>query len=163
MSPQHSDSSDEGSLHIDTDTKPTRSAKGKKDSGGSAAGILDLLQASEEVGALDYNPSRSPAAPRLGGGVRLVGVLQSWGARGGAGIGSSWEGHSTLKMGPLGLVPDPGQSRLQGCVGRSLREAGPAGRGAWGGWGCCRQGLCPHKNTMRSTAVHASILFQGSG
>lgn len=52
------DSSDEGSLRIDTDTKPTRNAKVKKDSGGSAAGILDLLQASEEVGALDYNPNR---------------------------------------------------------------------------------------------------------
>lgn len=30
----------------------------KKESGGSAAGILDLLQASEEVGALEYNPNR---------------------------------------------------------------------------------------------------------
>lgn len=59
LSPQPSDdSSDEGSLRIDTDTKPTRNAKVKKDSGGSAAGILDLLQASEEVGALDYNPNR---------------------------------------------------------------------------------------------------------
>ncbi|KAM5261176.1 lysine-specific demethylase PHF2 isoform 2-T2 [Hipposideros larvatus] len=58
------DSSDEGSLQIDTDTKPTRNAKVKKDGGGSAAGILDLLQASEEVGALDYNPnSQPPASP----------------------------------------------------------------------------------------------------
>lgn len=30
----------------------------KKESGSSAAGILDLLQASEEVGALEYNPNR---------------------------------------------------------------------------------------------------------
>lgn len=59
LSPQQSDdSSDEGSLHIDTDTKPARNAKVKKDGGGSAAGILDLLQASEEVGALEYNPNR---------------------------------------------------------------------------------------------------------
>lgn len=59
LSPRQSDeSSDEGSLRIDTDTKPARNAKAKKDGGGSAAGILDLLQASEEVGALEYNPSR---------------------------------------------------------------------------------------------------------
>ncbi|XP_029403230.1 lysine-specific demethylase PHF2 [Mus pahari] len=58
------DSSDEGSLHIDTDTKPGRNAKVKKESGSSAAGILDLLQASEEVGALEYNPnSQPPASP----------------------------------------------------------------------------------------------------
>ncbi|XP_076795182.1 lysine-specific demethylase PHF2 isoform X2 [Arvicanthis niloticus] len=58
------DSSDEGSLHIDTDSKPGRNAKVKKESGGSAAGILDLLQASEEVGALEYNPnSQPPASP----------------------------------------------------------------------------------------------------
>lgn len=55
---QSDDSSDEGSLHIDTDTKPSRNTKVKKDGGSSAAGILDLLQASEEVGALDYNPNR---------------------------------------------------------------------------------------------------------
>ncbi|XP_059512435.1 lysine-specific demethylase PHF2 isoform X4 [Myotis daubentonii] len=66
-SPQPSDdSSDEGSLRIDTDTKPTRNAK-VKDGGGSAAGILDLLQASEEVGALDYNPSSVPL-PGVGRG-----------------------------------------------------------------------------------------------
>ncbi|CAK7300988.1 Lysine-specific demethylase PHF2 [Vulpes lagopus] len=58
------DSSDEGSLHIDTDTKPARNAKVKKEGAGSAAGILDLLQASEEVGALEYNPnSQPPASP----------------------------------------------------------------------------------------------------
>ncbi|XP_021104160.1 lysine-specific demethylase PHF2 [Heterocephalus glaber] len=58
------DSSDEGSLHIDTDTKPSRNAKVKQESGSSAAGILDLLQASEEVGALEYNPnSQPPASP----------------------------------------------------------------------------------------------------
>ncbi|XP_054982610.1 lysine-specific demethylase PHF2 isoform X2 [Sorex araneus] len=58
------DSSDEGSLHIDTGAKPGRNAKVKKDSGSSATGILDLLQASEEVGALEYNPnSQPPASP----------------------------------------------------------------------------------------------------
>lgn len=65
-SPQQSDdSSDEGSLHIDTDTKPARNAKGKKEGAGSAAGILDLLQASEEVGALEYNPNRCAEGPGL--------------------------------------------------------------------------------------------------
>ncbi|XP_030884122.1 lysine-specific demethylase PHF2 [Leptonychotes weddellii] len=59
---QSDGSSDEGSLHIDTDSKPARSAKGKKEGVGSAAGILDLLQASEEVGALEYNPSSQPPA-----------------------------------------------------------------------------------------------------
>ncbi|KAM8930050.1 lysine-specific demethylase PHF2 isoform 1-T1 [Pelodytes ibericus] len=57
------DSSDEGSLHIDTETKPTRNSRVKKDSG-SSAGILDLLQASKEVGGLDYNTnSQPPASP----------------------------------------------------------------------------------------------------
>uniref|UniRef100_A0A8C5R3W2 PHD finger protein 2 n=1 Tax=Leptobrachium leishanense TaxID=445787 RepID=A0A8C5R3W2_9ANUR len=57
------DSSDEGSLHIDTEAKPPRNSKVKKDSG-SSAGILDLLQASKEVGGLDYNAnSQPPASP----------------------------------------------------------------------------------------------------
>lgn len=37
----------------------------KKESGSSAAGILDLLQASEEVGALEYNPNRWALAVSL--------------------------------------------------------------------------------------------------
>ncbi|KAK1121653.1 lysine-specific demethylase phf2-like isoform X1, partial [Acipenser oxyrinchus oxyrinchus] len=51
------DSSDEGSLHIDTETKTEvkgRNSKIKKESG-NAAGILDLLQASKQVGEIDYN------------------------------------------------------------------------------------------------------------
>ncbi|XP_053324986.1 lysine-specific demethylase PHF2 isoform X2 [Spea bombifrons] len=57
------DSSDEGSLHIDTEAKPTRNSKVKKETG-SSAGILDLLQASKEVGGLDYNAnSQPPASP----------------------------------------------------------------------------------------------------
>ncbi|XP_069823167.1 lysine-specific demethylase PHF2 isoform X7 [Dendropsophus ebraccatus] len=51
------DSSDEGSLHIDTEAKPARNSKVKKDSA-SSGGILDLLQASKEVGGLDYNSNR---------------------------------------------------------------------------------------------------------
>ncbi|XP_056380293.1 lysine-specific demethylase PHF2 isoform X11 [Hyla sarda] len=51
------DSSDEGSLHIDTEAKPARNSKVKKDST-SSGGILDLLQASKEVGGLDYNSNR---------------------------------------------------------------------------------------------------------
>ncbi|XP_024898829.1 lysine-specific demethylase PHF2 isoform X2 [Pteropus alecto] len=103
------DSSDEGSLRIDTDTKPTRNAKVKKDSGGSAAGILDLLQASEEVGALDYNPnSQPPASPStqeaIQGMLSMANLqasdscLQStWGA--GQAKGSSLAAHSARKNG----------------------------------------------------------------
>uniref|UniRef100_A0AAQ4PM10 PHD finger protein 2 n=1 Tax=Gasterosteus aculeatus aculeatus TaxID=481459 RepID=A0AAQ4PM10_GASAC len=60
------DSSDEETLHIDTEAKPeakTRNAKVKK-KGGSAAGILDLLQASKQVGGIDYSAnSQPPASP----------------------------------------------------------------------------------------------------
>ncbi|XP_074054448.1 lysine-specific demethylase PHF2 isoform X3 [Macrotis lagotis] len=57
------DSSDEDSLHIDTEAKPGRNSKVKKESG-SSAGILDLLQASKEVGGLEYNSnSQPPASP----------------------------------------------------------------------------------------------------
>uniref|UniRef100_A0A8C8RVL6 Lysine-specific demethylase PHF2 n=1 Tax=Pelusios castaneus TaxID=367368 RepID=A0A8C8RVL6_9SAUR len=57
------DSSDEDSLHIDTEAKPARNSKVKKESG-SSAGILDLLQASKEVGGLEYNAnSQPPASP----------------------------------------------------------------------------------------------------
>ncbi|KAM6413735.1 lysine-specific demethylase PHF2 [Rhynochetos jubatus] len=57
------DSSDEDLLHIDTDAKPGRNSKVKKESG-SSAGILDLLQASKEVGGLEYNTnSQPPASP----------------------------------------------------------------------------------------------------
>ncbi|XP_010781290.1 lysine-specific demethylase phf2-like [Notothenia coriiceps] len=54
------DSSDEETLHIDTEAKPevkSRNSKVKK-KGGSAAGILDLLQASKQVGGIDYSTNR---------------------------------------------------------------------------------------------------------
>lgn len=54
---QSDDSSDEGSLHIDTEAKPGRNSKAKKETA-SSAGILDLLQASKEVGGLEYNSNR---------------------------------------------------------------------------------------------------------
>lgn len=60
------DSSDEETLHIDTEIKPEvkgRNSKVKKKSG-SAAGILDLLQASKQVGGMDYSTnSQPPASP----------------------------------------------------------------------------------------------------
>uniref|UniRef100_A0A672I2S2 Lysine-specific demethylase PHF2 n=1 Tax=Salarias fasciatus TaxID=181472 RepID=A0A672I2S2_SALFA len=60
------DSSDEETLHIDTEAKPEvkgRNSKVKK-KGGSAAGILDLLQASKQVGGIDYSAnSQPPASP----------------------------------------------------------------------------------------------------
>lgn len=57
---QSTDSSDEETLHIDTEAKPevkSRNSKVKKKSG-SAAGILDLLQASKQVGGIDYGTNR---------------------------------------------------------------------------------------------------------
>ncbi|XP_015258894.1 PREDICTED: lysine-specific demethylase PHF2 [Cyprinodon variegatus] len=66
VSKQSADSSDEETLHIDTEAKPEvkgRNSKVKKKSG-SAAGILDLLQASKQVGGIDYNThSQPPASP----------------------------------------------------------------------------------------------------
>lgn len=57
---QSGDSSDEETLHIDTEVKPEvkgRNSKAKK-KGSSAAGILDLLQASKQVGGIDYSANR---------------------------------------------------------------------------------------------------------
>uniref|UniRef100_A0A4W6D2R7 Lysine-specific demethylase PHF2 n=1 Tax=Lates calcarifer TaxID=8187 RepID=A0A4W6D2R7_LATCA len=60
------ESSDEETLHIDTEAKPevkSRNSKVKK-KGSSAAGILDLLQASKQVGGIDYSTnSQPPASP----------------------------------------------------------------------------------------------------
>ncbi|XP_063552643.1 lysine-specific demethylase PHF2 isoform X3 [Gorilla gorilla gorilla] len=106
---QSDDSSDEGSLHIDTDTKPSRNARVKKESGSSAAGILDLLQASEEVGALEYNPSsQPPASPStqeaIQGMLSMANLQASdsclqttWGA--GQAKGSSLAAHGARKNG----------------------------------------------------------------
>jgi lysine-specific demethylase PHF2 len=61
---QKTDSSDEESLHIDTEVKPEvkREVKGRnlkvKKKAGSTAGILDLLQASKAVGGIDYSVNR---------------------------------------------------------------------------------------------------------
>ncbi|XP_008318986.1 lysine-specific demethylase phf2 isoform X1 [Cynoglossus semilaevis] len=63
---KRADSSDEETLHIDTEAKPdvkSRNTKVKK-KGRSAAGILDLLQASKQVGGIDYSAnSQPPASP----------------------------------------------------------------------------------------------------
>uniref|UniRef100_A0A671WWJ6 Lysine-specific demethylase PHF2 n=1 Tax=Sparus aurata TaxID=8175 RepID=A0A671WWJ6_SPAAU len=60
------DSSDDETLHIDTEAKPevkSRNSKVKKKSS-TAAGILDLLQASKQVGGIDYSAnSQPPASP----------------------------------------------------------------------------------------------------
>ncbi|KAM9365089.1 lysine-specific demethylase phf2 isoform 3-T3 [Pholidichthys leucotaenia] len=64
--PKSTDSSDEETLHIDTEVKPevkSHNSKVKKKTG-SAAGILDLLQASKQVGGIDYSAnSQPPASP----------------------------------------------------------------------------------------------------
>lgn len=57
---QTAESSDEEMLHIDTESKPEvkgSSLKVKKKDH-SAAGILDLLQASKQVGGIDYSTNR---------------------------------------------------------------------------------------------------------
>uniref|UniRef100_A0A8C9W7Y6 Lysine-specific demethylase PHF2 n=1 Tax=Scleropages formosus TaxID=113540 RepID=A0A8C9W7Y6_SCLFO len=64
--PYKADSSDEESLRIDTEAKVEvkgRNSKVKKESA-SATGILDLLQASKQVGGIDYSTnSQPPASP----------------------------------------------------------------------------------------------------
>lgn len=57
--PKSIDSSDEETLHIDTEAKPEVKSRNKvKKKAGSAAGILDLLQASKQVGGIDYSANR---------------------------------------------------------------------------------------------------------
>ncbi|XP_043934060.1 lysine-specific demethylase PHF2 isoform X2 [Protopterus annectens] len=58
------DTTDEDSLHIDTDAKPEKNSKVNQENS-TSAGILDLLQASKEVGGLEYhsNSSQPPASP----------------------------------------------------------------------------------------------------
>ncbi|KAM9365087.1 lysine-specific demethylase phf2 isoform 1-T1 [Pholidichthys leucotaenia] len=62
--PKSTDSSDEETLHIDTEVKPevkSHNSKVKKKTG-SAAGILDLLQASKQVGGIDYSANSTQEA-----------------------------------------------------------------------------------------------------
>ncbi|XP_066527012.1 lysine-specific demethylase phf2 isoform X2 [Hoplias malabaricus] len=62
---KNADSSDEESLHIDTEAKTDikgRNSKVSKKKGGSAAGILDLLQASKQVGGIDYSNNSTQEA-----------------------------------------------------------------------------------------------------
>lgn len=78
------DSSDEETLHIDTEVKPEvkgRNSKVKKKSG-SAAGILDLLQASKQVGGMDYSANSTQEA--IQGMLSMANLsaqdsLQPWG------------------------------------------------------------------------------------
>nr|XP_061812162.1 lysine-specific demethylase phf2-like [Nerophis lumbriciformis] len=69
LASKSADSSDEETLHIDTDAKPDGKSrnlnmKRKKRKSGSATGILDLLQASKQVGGMDYSTnSQRPASP----------------------------------------------------------------------------------------------------
>ncbi|XP_029103832.1 lysine-specific demethylase phf2 isoform X2 [Scleropages formosus] len=62
--PKKADSSDEESLRIDTEAKVEvkgRNSKVKKESA-SATGILDLLQASKQVGGIDYSTNSTQEA-----------------------------------------------------------------------------------------------------
>ncbi|KAJ7994406.1 hypothetical protein DPEC_G00248950 [Dallia pectoralis] len=126
------DSSDEESLHIDTEIKPeikSRNSKVKKKAG-SAAGILDLLQASKAVGGIDLTAnSQPPASPstqeaiqgmlsmaNLSSGVTAVSsdTLGSWGDRAGRNHGN------TTTAGRKGAVAGGGG---RGGDGNSKRPA----------------------------------------
>ncbi|XP_078270045.1 lysine-specific demethylase phf2 [Rhinoraja longicauda] len=62
---QDDNSTDEDSLHIDTEAKPDPSTA-KAAETGSSAGILDLLQASKQVGGLEYSGnSKIVKAPKV--------------------------------------------------------------------------------------------------
>ncbi|XP_045547959.1 lysine-specific demethylase phf2 [Salmo salar] len=93
------DSSDEESLHIDTEVKPEvkREVKGRnlkvKKKTGSTAGILDLLQASKAVGGIDYSvnsqPPASPSTQEAIQGMLSMANLSSGATAGAAAISSS--------------------------------------------------------------------------
>ncbi|XP_064422293.1 lysine-specific demethylase phf2 isoform X2 [Latimeria chalumnae] len=70
------DSSDEDSLHIDTEAKPGRNVKVKKESG-SSAGILDLLQASKQVGGLEYSTNRKMTKGPVSSRLRRTGTARA--------------------------------------------------------------------------------------
>uniref|UniRef100_A0AAZ3SI49 Lysine-specific demethylase PHF2 n=1 Tax=Oncorhynchus tshawytscha TaxID=74940 RepID=A0AAZ3SI49_ONCTS len=96
------DSSDEESLHIDTEVKPEvkREVKGRnlkvKKKAGSTAGILDLLQASKAVGGIDYSvnsqPPASPSTQEAIQGMLSMANLSSGATAGAAAISSDTPG-----------------------------------------------------------------------
>uniref|UniRef100_A0AAZ3R9E2 Lysine-specific demethylase PHF2 n=1 Tax=Oncorhynchus tshawytscha TaxID=74940 RepID=A0AAZ3R9E2_ONCTS len=99
---QKTDSSDEESLHIDTEVKPEvkREVKGRnlkvKKKAGSTAGILDLLQASKAVGGIDYSvnsqPPASPSTQEAIQGMLSMANLSSGATAGAAAISSDTPG-----------------------------------------------------------------------
>ncbi|EHH57519.1 GRC5, partial [Macaca fascicularis] len=105
------DSSDEGSLHIDTDTKPGRNARVKKESGSSAADCLSAWAAGQERWAeclslcARSQPPASPSTQEAIQGMLSMANLQAsdsclqttWGA--GQAKGSSLAAHGARKNG----------------------------------------------------------------
>uniref|UniRef100_A0A672T4S8 Lysine-specific demethylase PHF2 n=1 Tax=Sinocyclocheilus grahami TaxID=75366 RepID=A0A672T4S8_SINGR len=119
------DSSDEESLHIDTEAKTEvkgRNSKVSKNKGGSSAGILDLLQASKQVGGIDYsNNSQPPASPSTQEaiqGMLSMANLQSSDSC----LQTSWS-NSQAKNNSHSSTASKKQSSMAGAGGNSKRPA----------------------------------------
>uniref|UniRef100_A0A672T4L8 Lysine-specific demethylase PHF2 n=1 Tax=Sinocyclocheilus grahami TaxID=75366 RepID=A0A672T4L8_SINGR len=122
---QSPDSSDEESLHIDTEAKTEvkgRNSKVSKNKGGSSAGILDLLQASKQVGGIDYsNNSQPPASPSTQEaiqGMLSMANLQSSDSC----LQTSWS-NSQAKNNSHSSTASKKQSSMAGAGGNSKRPA----------------------------------------
>uniref|UniRef100_A0A8C7C1Z0 PHD finger protein 2 n=1 Tax=Oncorhynchus kisutch TaxID=8019 RepID=A0A8C7C1Z0_ONCKI len=118
------DSSDEESLHIDTEVKPEvkREVKGRnlkvKKKAGSTAGILDLLQASKAVGGIDYSvnsqPPASPSTQEAIQGMLSMANLSSGATAGAAAISSDTPG--TKKSSSIDSAEfDDDQDHMDAC------------------------------------------------
>ncbi|XP_061545104.1 lysine-specific demethylase phf2 isoform X1 [Phycodurus eques] len=97
---QSADSSDEETLHIDTDAKPEGKCRNfntiMNKKSGSAAGILDLLQASKQVGGIDYSTnSQPPASPSTQEAIQ--GMLSMANLSSSDNLQQSWSSNSQSK------------------------------------------------------------------
>ncbi|XP_063071848.1 lysine-specific demethylase phf2 isoform X2 [Engraulis encrasicolus] len=137
---KNGDSSDEESLHIDTDAKPEvkgRNSKVKK-KGGNAAGILDLLQASKQVGGIDYSANSTQEA--IQGMLSMANLPSSVSC-----LTPSWSNS---------------QSKSNSHGGQGSKKASAAGGGGSGGGGGSnsnnnskKQSKRPPKKSRKSSSV----------
>ncbi|XP_031423477.1 lysine-specific demethylase phf2 isoform X3 [Clupea harengus] len=139
---KNGDSSDEESLHIDTEAKPEvkgRNSKVKK-KGGNAAGILDLLQASKQVGGIDYNTnSQPPASPSTQEAIQ--GMLSM----------------ANLPSSVSCLTPSWSNSQSKGNSQASKKTSASGGGG--GGNNSKKPGKRPPKKTRKSSSVDSPDMF----
>ncbi|XP_012694008.1 lysine-specific demethylase phf2 isoform X2 [Clupea harengus] len=132
---KNGDSSDEESLHIDTEAKPEvkgRNSKVKK-KGGNAAGILDLLQASKQVGGIDYNTNSTQEA--------IQGMLSM----------------ANLPSSVSCLTPSWSNSQSKGNSQASKKTSASGGGG--GGNNSKKPGKRPPKKTRKSSSVDSPDMF----